>query len=381
MIKKYLCFLGLTAALFTSCQQSNNNQHYITSNSADSLSSFSAMLDGKQINLYHITNGKIDVSITNFGARLVKLVVKDKKQNNVDIILGYDTAEEYVNNTNNFYGAIVGRYGNRIGNASFQLNGNTYPLEKNDNGNSLHGGTNGVFNKVWNIDNNSSNSITLVYDSPDGEAGYPGNVRMSVTYTLNENNGLEIVYSATTDKETVLNLTNHAYFNLNGAGDATILDHELLINASHITEVNEVLIPTGQSLSVEGTAFDFTTAKLIGKDVDQNHGQLKFGKGYDHNFELNKKSDFEEVAVLYAPKTGIEMKILTTEPGLQFYSGNFMSSDDPKGKAGKSYPWRSALCLETQHYPDSPNHPNFPSTVLKPNDSYNSKTEYRFAVR
>ena len=381
MIKKYLCFLGFAVAILTSCQQSNSTQNHSISNSADSLHAFSMMLDGKQINLYHITNGHINVSVTNFGARLVELVVKDKYHNNLDVILGYDTAEEYVKNTNNFYGAIVGRYGNRIGNASFQLNGNIYTLEKNDNENSLHGGTNGVFNKVWEIENTTSNSITFIYDSPDGEAGYPGRVKMSVTYTLNENNGLEIVYAATTDKETVLNLTNHAYFNLNGAGDETILDHELLIKAKHITEVNEALIPTGQSLSVEGTAFDFTAPKLIGRDVDQVHGQLKYGMGYDHNFELNKKNNFEEVAVLYAPRTGVEMKILTTEPGLQFYSGNFMSSDDPKGKNGKSYPWRSALCLETQHYPDSPNHPNFPSTVLKPGDSYSSKTEYRFAVR
>jgi aldose 1-epimerase len=204
---------------------------------------------------------------------------------------------------------------------------------------------------------------------------------MEVTYALQENGELTIEYSATTDKETVLNLTNHAYFNLNGAGDASILDHELQIDAKAITEVDATLIPTGKSLPVAGTPFDFNKAQLIGARIEDEDAQLKIGKGYDHNFELNKKEGFQKVASVYASKTGIEMQIYTTEPGLQFYSGNFMKDTDPKGKEGKAYPFRSAFCLETQHFPDAPNHPDFASTVLKPGEKYSSKTAYRFLVR
>src|SRR5690606_26846862 len=321
------------------------------------------------------------VTITNYGARIVRLKVKGKDSTATDVILGYDTAEEFKQNASNYYGAIVGRYGNRIGNASFTLNGTTYELEKNNGENSLHGGTNGVYNRVWDVEQASDTAITLAYTSPDGEAGYPGTVKMKVSYSLTSEGGLVIDYDGSTDKETVLNLTNHAYFNLNGEGDPTILDHELQIDADAITEVNETLIPTGKSLAVEGTAFDFRKPQTIGARIDTDDEQLKVGKGYDHNFELKKADKFRKVATVYAPKTGIEMQILTTEPGLQFYSGNFMTEDDPKGKGGKGYPFRSAFCLETQHFPDAPNQPSFPSTVLKPGETYTSKTEYRFLVR
>lgn len=374
-----LTIVGFIA--FSSCQGSNTENKSLTNAEDRDTTVFYANKDNKDVLLYVIKNEKLQVSITNFGARLVSIVVNDKNNAPVDVILGYDTAEEYIENTNNFYGAIVGRYGNRIGNATFKLGGNTYQLEKNNDKNMLHGGKNGVYDKVWDVKSASENSITLAYLSPDGEAGFPGNVNMKVTYTLNNDGGLEIAYEGDTDKETVLNLTNHAYFNLNGAGDSTILDHELWINANQLTEVTKELIPTGKSLDVKGTAFDFTSAKLIGKDINNQSQQLKFGKGYDHNFELNSKEAFAEVANVYAPKTGIEMKIFTTEPGLQFYSGNFMNSEEPKGKEGKSYPYRSALCLETQHFPDSPNHDHFPSTVLSPGEKYTSKTEYRFLVR
>lgn len=383
MIKKYSSLLALALLIASSCQQSPSSQQ--SSTPADSTaitSSFDTTLDGQAVSLYSIGNEKLKVNITNYGARLVDLIVKDKNGKEVDVILGFDTAKEFIKYANNFYGAIVGRYGNRIANASFSINGNTYNLEKNDNGHSLHGGTNGVFNRVWNVESSSEQSITLAYTSPDGEAGYPGTVKMKVTYTVTDEGGLVLSYEADTDKETVLNLTNHAYFNLNGEGDTTILDHELWVDADHITEVNSTLIPTGKSLAVKGTAFDFTNPKTIGSDINQEHMQLTYGKGYDHNFELNRKgNNFVAVASLYASKTGIEMKIFTTEPGLQFYSGNFMSDVDPKGKRGKGYPYRSALCLETQHFPDSPNHPSFPSTQLKPGEKYVSKTEYRFTVR
>lgn len=377
---KYFGFLLAGMIIASSCQNSQNNQSS-QEFAAQDTTVFYSKLDEKDVLLYIIENEKLKVSVTNFGARLVSLVVKDKNANPVDVLLGYDSAQEFIDNTKNFYGAVVGRFGNRIGNASFTLNGATYQLEKNDGENSLHGGTNGVYNKVWSVTSQTQDAITLEYVSPDGEAGYPGNVTMQVTYKVNNEGGLEIDYHGETDKETILNLTSHGYFNLNGEGDSTILDHELWIDANKITEVNASLIPTGKGLDVAGTPFDFTKAKTIGSDIDKTSEQLKYGQGYDHNFELNKKEGFAEVASLYAPKTGIEMKILTTEPGLQFYSGNFMTDADPKGKGGKSYPFRAALCLETQHFPDAPNHENFPSTVLKPGDKYTSKTEYRFSVR
>ncbi|MGN0002604.1 MAG: aldose epimerase family protein [Sphingobacterium composti] len=378
-IFKVLTVAGLFVIF--SCQGAKNNNQKDQSNEAIDTSVFYANHDNKDVLLYVIKNDKLEVSLTNFGARLVSVVVNDKSNKPVDVILGYDKAEDYIANTNNFYGAVVGRYGNRIGNGTFKLGDNTYQLEINNGKNTLHGGKNGVFNKVWDVKSISDDAITLEYLSPDGEAGFPGNVKMSVTYKLNNDGGLEIHYEGETDKETVLNLTNHAYFNLNGAGDSTILDHELWIDADKLTEVNKGLIPTGINSDVKGTPFDFTVAKSIGKDIDQKNQQLTFGKGYDHNFVLNKKEGFTDVATLYAPKTGIEMKVITTEPGLQFYSGNFMSSDEPRGKGGKSYPYRSALCLETQHFPDSPNQPSFPSTVLSPGQKYSTKTEYRFSVR
>ncbi|MNG85834.1 Aldose 1-epimerase precursor [compost metagenome] len=376
--------IGLLAcALLTYGCQSNSTKNNPQHAGLDTAAShaFDSRIDGKDVRLYLLKNNKLAVTLTNYGARLVSLSVPEKNGKMTDVILGYDSAKEYKDNADNFYGAIVGRYGNRIGKATFTLNGTTYALEKNDGDNSLHGGTNGVYNKVWDVVNNSDTSITLVYTSPDQEAGYPGTVKMQVTYTLEENGGLDIAYQATTDKETVLNLTNHAYFNLNGAGDPSILDHELQIDAKAITEVDNTLIPTGKSLPVSGTAFDFTKPRLMGAYIEDENAQLKIGKGYDHNFELDKNAGFQKVATVYASKTGIQMDIFTTEPGLQFYSGNFMTADDPKGKAGKSYPFRSAFCLETQHFPDAPNHPNFASTVLKPGEKYSSKTAYRFTVK
>src|SRR5690606_18176955 len=358
MKSKYLSFLFAGILLASSCQNGKTNQTTSEQGKIDS-TVFYTNFDNKDVLQYVIGNDKVKVSVTNFGARIVSLIVNDKAGNPVDVLLGYDTADEFIKNTDNFYGAVVGRFGNRIGNATFTLNGQKYELEKNDGDNSLHGGTNGVYNKVWDVKSHSGESITLEYLSPDGEAGYPGNVTMQVTYKVNANGGLEIDYSGVTDKETILNLTSHGYFNLNGEGDTTILDHELWIDANKITEVNKSLIPTGKSINILGTAFDFTKPKLIGKDINRSTDELKYGQGYDHNFELNKKDGFAEVASLYAPNTGIEMKILTTEPGLQFYSGNFMSDEDPKGKGGKAYPFRAALCLETQHFPDAPNHDNF----------------------
>jgi len=370
----------LTTVLAYGCQQNSSKQH--TTDMRDSLDlSFDTVIDSKDVKLYTLMNGKLKAALTNYGARLVKLQVPNKAGNLTDVVLGYDSAAAYKSNASNFYGAIVGRYGNRIGDATFTLQGSKYELEKNDGKNSLHGGTHGVYNQVWDVANSSDTSITFTYISPDGEAGYPGEVKMQVTYTLSHTGGLVMDYHATTDKETVLNLTNHAYFNLSGAGSATILDHELQIDAEAITEVDDTLIPTGKSIQVGGTPFDFRQAFVIGDRIETEDAQLKIGKGYDHNFELSQASGFRKVASVYAPKTGIEMQVLTTEPGLQFYSGNFMKDTDPKGKSGLAYPFRSAFCLETQHYPDAPNHPAFASTVLKPEQTYSTKSEYRFTIR
>ncbi|WP_120334997.1 aldose epimerase family protein [Sphingobacterium siyangense] len=382
MNKKIIIGLLTCASLAYGCQSSSTqSKQAATLTDSTSNQAFDSQIDGKEVKLFQLKNNKLAITLTNYGARLVSLKVPDKDGKLTDVILGYDSAKEYKDNYNNFYGAIVGRYGNRIGKASFKLNGEVYSLEKNDGENSLHGGTNGVYNKVWDVVSSTSTSITLAYTSPDKEAGYPGTVKMEVTYTMEDNGALAIAYQATTDKETVLNLTNHAYFNLNGAGDSSILDHELQIDAKAITEVDNTLIPTGKSLPVAGTAFDFTKPTRIGARIEDQNAQLKIGKGYDHNFELNKKDGFQKVAQVYAAKTGIEMDIYTTEPGLQFYSGNFMKDSDPKGKEGKVYPFRSAFCLETQHFPDAPNHPNFVSTVLKPGEKYSSKTTYQFSVK
>lgn len=379
MMKRFCSALLLGAVLASSCQQGPKSTSEKTTHTEQQ--AFDTTIDGKEVKLYHIGNENVQVALTNYGARLVSIFVKNKEGKSTDVILGYDQATAFKENADNFYGAIVGRYGNRIGDATFTLNGEAYNLEKNDGKNSLHGGTNGLYNKVWTVENQSESTITLAYISPDGEAGYPGEVQMKVTYSVGKDGDLEIDYQGETNKETVLNLTSHAYFNLNGEGDATILDHVLQINADQVTEVNETLIPTGKQLPVEGTAFDFRKPKTIGADIEQQNRQLELGKGYDHNFVLNKADGLQEVASVYAPKTGIEMKILTTEPGLQFYSGNFMDANGPRGKQGKAYPFRAAMCLETQHFPDGPNQPAFPSTVLKPGEKYSSKTIYRFAVK
>ncbi|MEJ5091534.1 galactose-1-epimerase [Sphingobacterium faecium] len=380
MNNKVLSGLLLTSAIACACQQNSNKQH-IASSQDTTINSFDTTIDNKDVKLYTLANGKLKAALTNYGARLVNLQVPDQTGQLTDVILGYDSAAEYKAHADNFYGAIVGRYGNRIGDATFTLQGVKYELEKNDGKNSLHGGTHGVYNQVWDVAHRSDSSITFTYLSPDGEAGYPGKVNMQVTYTLNHTGGLVMDYQANTDKETVLNLTNHAYFNLSGAGSETILDHELQIDGEAITEVDDTLIPTGKSIPVAGTPFDFRKAFVIGDRIEVDNAQLKIGKGYDHNFELAKSTDFRKVAAVYAPKTGIEMQVWTTEPGLQFYSGNFMSDTDPKGKNGLVYPFRSAFCLETQHYPDAPNHSSFASTVVKPDQTYKTKSEYRFKIR
>lgn len=366
------------AVAFSSCNPGAKKTDGTTV-AADS-SKYTGTIDGKEVKLYTLKNASgATVTITNYGGRIVSLLVPDKNNKLTDVVLGYDSIGAYRKKGEPFFGALIGRYGNRIAKGKFKLDGKEYALQLNDGVNTLHGGTDGFFSKVWTAKQLDSQTLELTYISADGEAGYPGKLDVKVVYTLSNDNALKIDYEATTDKNTVVNLTNHAYFNLNGEGNASILDHELIIKADAYTPVDSTLIPTGKLQPVAGTAFDFNKAKTIGKSIEEKDEQLAFGKGYDHNFALNKHDDKTSVATVKSTITGIVMDVYTSEPGLQFYSGNFLTGTDKDGKGGKSYPHRSAICLETQHFPDAPNHANFASTTLKPGETYKTSTTYKFS--
>jgi aldose 1-epimerase len=333
---------------------------------------------GESVELYTLTNAKgAEATIATFGGRIVSLKVPDRAGKMDDVVLGFDNLDGYFTKTPppNF-GALIGRYGNRIGKGKFSLNGVNYQLATNNGQNHLHGGVRGFDQMVWKTKEAPGQSLELTYFSKDGEENYPGNLSSTVVYTLTDDNGLRIDYSATTDKDTIINLTNHAYFNLSGDGD--ILAHQVMINADRFTPVDKGLIPTGELRSVEGTPFDFRTAKAIGERIDAKDEQIGYGPGYDHNYALNRSGESLELAARVTdPKSGRIMEVLTTEPGLQFYTGNFLDGSI-RGKSGKVYARRSAFCMETQHFPDSPNKPNFPSVVLKPGATYQTSTVYRF---
>ncbi len=333
--------------------------------------------DGEAVELYTLTNAKgVEARIANYGGIMVSLKVPDRSGVPGDVVAGFDSLEGYLKPPP-YFGAIIGRYGNRIGKARFSLNGVEYMLAKNDGENHLHGGLRGFDKRVWKGQPLSHQSLELTYLSKNGEEGYPGNLAATVTYTLTDANELKIEYTATTDKTTVVNLTNHSYFNLAGNGD--ILGHEVIIQADRFTPVDKGLIPTGELRNVAGTPFDFRTAKTIGERIEQKDEQLIFGHGYDHNWVLTRSgSGLELAAKVTAPDTGRVLEVLTTEPGLQFYTGNFLDGT-LQGK-GKVYTRRSAFCMETQHFPDSPNKPNFPSTVLQPGEKYHTTTVYRFSA-
>ena len=345
---------------------------------------FGKLDDGREVFLYTLKNNTgSKVQIINYGARVVSLTVPDRKGNFADIVTGFDSLKNYVND-NGYFGAIVGRYGNRIGKGKFQLDGNGYQLTTNDGENHLHGGKKGFFKALWNADPVESNlgpSLKLTLVSPDGDEGYPGTVTVSVTYTLTNNNELKIDYEGTTDKPTILNPTHHSYFNLSGDFSKTILNNELLIDADSTTPVDNELIPTGEIVPVENTPFDFRKPTAIGLHINDDNEQIKFGRGYDHNWVLNnyEKGVIRKVASLYDPNSGRFMEVLTDQPGLQFYSGNFLNGVVGKNKV--AYQYRTSLCLETQHYPDSPNKPNFPSVTLNPGEIYKQTTIYKFSVK
>jgi aldose 1-epimerase len=332
--------------------------------------------DGKEVYLFTLTNNNgVQVKISNYGATVTSWIVPDKKGEKSSIVLGFDSLAGYLARPP-YFGATVGRYGNRIANGKFSIDGNGYTLATNNGKNHLHGGLKGFDKVVWEVveTNETSPSLTLHYLSKDGEEGYPGNLHCSITFTLSDDNELGIEYNADTDKPTVLNLTNHSYFNLTGDVDNSILKHTLMIDASRYTPVDTTLITTGELKAVTGTPFDFTSATEIGSRIDAVPG------GYDHNFVLNKKdSSLQLAAVLSDSISGRKLEVFTTEPGIQFYTGNFLNGSI-KTDAGKPINKNAALCLETQHFPDSPNKPKFPSTVLRPGQKYHTVTRYKLSV-
>jgi aldose 1-epimerase len=342
--------------------------------------------DFDSIKLYTLKNESgMTVRVTNYGAIVTSIIVPDRNGKQADVALGYDRVEDYINAVDKpYFGAVVGRYGNRIAKGEFTLDGETYSLLKNNGENHLHGGAIGFDKVVWTVDEYvEGQALTLSYLAKDKEEGYPGNLQLKIAYTLADDNSLVVDYHATTDKATPVNGTQHTYFNLKGEGQGTILDHQLMLNAKKFTPVDESLIPTGEMPTVAGTPFDFTTPKAIGRDIGQQNEQLVFGLGYDHNWILDtdgKEGELSLAAQVHEPSSGRVMEIYTTEPGIQFYCGNFLDGR-LRGKSGKPYVHRGGFCLETQHFPDSPNQPNFPSTILKPGETYDSKTVFKFSAK
>ncbi len=343
---------------------------------------FGKTADGTPVDLYTLSNANgFEVAITNYGGIIVSLKAPDRNGRFADVVLGFDSLDGYLKQ-HPYFGAIVGRYGNRIAKGRFKLNGTEYKLATNNGPNALHGGIKGFDKAVWQakeLQSPEGQALQLTYVSKDGEEGYPGNLTVTVVYTVTDKNELKIDYSATTDKDTVLNVTNHSYFNLAGEGD--ILGHDLKLNAGRFTPVDSGLIPTGELRSVKGTPFDFSTPTPIGARIGAADEQIKLGGGYDHNFVLDSGGGtLAQAAEVYEPKTGRVLEVWTTEPGIQFYTGNFLDGT-LKGKGGRVYAKRTGLCLETQHFPDSPNKPAFPSTVLKAGAKYQSQTVFRFSAR
>ena len=338
---------------------------------------------GRPVTLYTLTNSHgVEIKAMNYGGIILSIKVPDRKGQLADIVLGHETMEGYVPNPP-FLGAIVGRYANRIAGGTFTLDGKAYNLPKNDGPNTLHGGTDKTFNKVvWDGEPLKGKSgVAFTYLSKDGDDGFPGNLKLKVTYTVTDANELVIDYEATTDKATPINLSQHSYFNLAGEGTSDILSHEIMINADRFTPVDKNLIPTGELRPVKGTPFDFTTSTRVGARIEDTYDQMVLGHGYDHNWVINRKGDGLTIAArVYEPTSGRVLEVSTTQPGVQFYTGNFLDGT-VTGKQGHVYKRRFGLCLETQHFPDSPNHPDFPSTILKPGETFKSKTVFKFSTK
>lgn len=383
------CLLAFMACNNSSNQSSNTGDSTSVKNSITKSTimipdktGFQDSIDGKKTDLFILKNHNgMTAAITNYGGRLVSLLVPDKNGKLTDVVVGFKKVQDYVNSTEHYFGATIGRVGNRIAKGKFSLDGKQYTLFTNNGPNTLHGGKKGFQAVVWDAGQPNDSTLELRYIAKDMEEGFPGNLNVKVTYSLTADNGFKCGYEATTDKKTVVNLTNHAFFNLNGEGSGTINNHLLQINADRYTPVDSTLIPTGKIEPVAGTPFDFTKPTIIGERVDDNNDQLKYGKGYDHNFVLNagNNGEMNHAATIIGNRSGIQMDVYTQEPGLQFYGGNFMQSKNTF-KTGVKDDFRTAFCLETQHFPDAPNHPNFPSIVLEPGKTYHTISEYKFSV-
>lgn len=374
-MKKIVCLLASAGLL--ACGSQTTEKHELLDAEA-----FATEIDGAPVALYTLSNGSgFDVQITNYGARVVSIWAPDRNGSYADVTVGCESIDRYVAEDDaRFSGPVVGRFANRIAQGRFTLDGVEYQLPQNDNGNSLHGGVKGLDSRVWSVLQADDRHVTMSYVSPDGEEGYPGELTVSVTYTVTDDNALKIEYAATTDRPTIVNLSNHSLFNLGGEGSGSILDHELMIAADATTPVGAGLIPTGELAPVDGTPFDFRTPTAIGARIGARDAQLGYGTGYDHNWVLNDTTgEVRLVATLYDPQSGRLMEILTDQPGLQFYSGNFFN-DESCGKFGRKIGYRGAVALETQCFPDSPNHSDFPSTRLDPGETYTQTCIYRFGT-
>ena len=379
---KNLSLIILPACIsLAACNQSTDKKKTdMTDSTKNPSAAFEQTINGKQTHLYTIKNKNgVSATITNYGGRVVSLFVPDKDGKTTDVVIGFESVEGFEKSTEPYFGATIGRFGNRIAKGHFKLDGKDYQSSINNPPNTLHGGKNGYQSVVWDAKQIDSSKLELTYLSKDMEEGFPGNLTVKVIYSITDDNSFKAEYEATTDKNTVVNLTNHAFFNLNGEGSGTILDHVLQLDADNYTPVDSTLIPTGKIETVKGTPFDFSTPTAIGKRIGDDNQQLKNGKGYDHNYVLNKHDINTPIATITGDKTGIKMEVFTEEPGIQFYSGNFMQSKNVMKRGLKDDP-RTAFALETQHFPDSPNQPNFPSTELKPGQVYKTQSLYKFSV-
>lgn len=341
---------------------------------------FEKHIDGKKSHLIILQNRRgMKVAVSDYGARIVSILVPDNKGKIKDVVLGFNHIDGYLSAVQPYYGVTIGRFANRIAKGTFKLDKQTFHIKPNNGPNALHGGETGFHNKVWDRRVNDCQNAEFYLVSPDGEGGFPGNLTVVVNYSLTDKNELIIKYRAHTDKPTILNLTNHSFFNLNGEGNGSITNHKIQLNADHFLPVNEHQIPTGEFQAVEGTAFDFRKLKTIAENLDLTNQQIESAGGFDHTFVLNNPSVGTLAAKVISPLTGIQMEVFTSEPGVQFYTGNFLTGEDI-GKKGQAYHKQSAFCLETQRFPDSPNQPNFPSCVLRPGEVFTSETKYRFSV-
>lgn len=377
-MKKNLILMGIAALMISSC--SNQPKSETTLSGLDP-KAFETKVNDHSVNLYTLKNKNgMEVCITNFGGRIVSVMIPDKNGNMKDVVLGFDSIADYVNIPSDF-GASIGRYANRIKDGKIVIDGDTIQLPQNNFGHCLHGGPKGWQYQVYEAKQIDGTKLELVRQSPDGDENFPGNVTAKVTYTLTDDNSIDISYEATTDKKTVINMTNHSYFNLSGDAQKPITDHLLYVNADKFTPVDSTFMTTGEILDVKGTPMDFTVAKTVGQDIDKyEYDQLKNGNGYDHNWVLNTNGDIKQVAArLTSPVSGITLEVYTDEPGIQVYSGNFLDGT-VKGKKSIVYNQRAAICLETQHYPDSPNKPEWPSVLLEPGKTYRSHCIFKFTV-